>query len=457
MVGENKAMLQKKESTEIFRRMPVADVDPTTDIRVSILAQSPRGGRIILWTVVLLFVSALVWAYFSKIEEITRGAGKVIPSRQIQIIQNLEGGILSELLVSIGDIVENGQLLLRIDETRFSAPYRESRINYLVLRAKISRLQAETNNTDLLMSEEVKKEEPQISNREQTLFESRKEEFAAKIRILKEKETQRQHELIELKAHSKELSRTYRLLKQEIELTQPLVAQGAVSEVEVLRLQRQASEMMGEIERSELAVPRIESMLQETVSAQEAEILAFSNKAKTELNEAYAKLQGLSASSVALADRLERTSVRSPVRGTINQIMVNTVGGVIQPGMNLIEIVPLEDTLLVEAKIKPADIAFLSPQQSAKVSFTAYDFTVYGGLDAKVEYISADSIQDEQGQSFYLVRVRTNKNYLGLAEDPLPIIPGMVTTVDILTGKKTILSYLLKPILRAQKLALRER
>ncbi len=307
------------------------------------------------------------------------------------------------------------------------------------------------------MSEEVKKEEPQISNREQTLFESRKEEFAAKIRILKEKETQRQHELIELKAHSKELSRTYRLLKQEIELTQPLVAQGAVSEVEVLRLQRQASEMMGEIERSELAVPRIESMLQETVSAQEAEILAFSNKAKTELNEAYAKLQGLSASSVALADRLERTSVRSPVRGTINQIMVNTVGGVIQPGMNLIEIVPLEDTLLVEAKIKPADIAFLSPQQSAKVSFTAYDFTVYGGLDAKVEYISADSIQDEQGQSFYLVRVRTNKNYLGLAEDPLPIIPGMVTTVDILTGKKTILSYLLKPILRAQKLALRER
>lgn len=437
--------------------MPAADVDLTTDIRVSILAQSPRGGSFILWTVVILFIGALVWAYFSKIEEMTRGAGKVIPARQIQVIQNLEGGILSELLVNIGDIVEEGQLLLRIDETRFSAPYRESRINYLVLLAKISRLQAETNNTELVISEEVKKEEPQISIREQTLFETRKEEFAAKIRILKEKETQRHHELTELSAHIKELSKTYRLLQREIGLTQPLVAQGAVSEVEVLRLQREASQMTAEIKLSKLAIPRVESMLQESVSAQEAEILAFSNKAKVELNEAYAKLEGLSASSVALADRLERTAVRSPVRGTINQIMVNTVGGVIQPGMSLIEIVPLEDTLLIEAKIKPADIAFLSPEQPAKVSFTAYDFTIYGGLDAKIEYISADSIQDEQGKSFYLVRVRTNKNYLGLAEDPLPIIPGMVTTVDIMTGKKTILSYLLKPILRAQKLALRER
>lgn len=437
--------------------MPAADVDLTTDIRVSILAQSPRGGSFILWTVVFLFIGALVWAYFSKIEEMTRGAGKVIPARQIQVIQNLEGGILSELLVDIGDIVEEGQLLLRIDETRFSAPYHESRINYLVLRAKLSRLQAETNNTDLVISEEVKREEPQISIREETLFHSRKAEFAAKIRILKEKETQRHIELSELKAHIKELSKTYRLLQREIGLTQPLVAQGAVSEVEVLRLQRQASQMEAEIKMSGLAIPRVESMLQETVSAQKAEILAFSNKAKAELNEAYAKLESLSASSVALADRLERTAVRSPVRGTINQIMVNTVGGVIQPGMNLIEIVPLEDTLLVEAKIKPADIAFLSPEQPAKVSFTAYDFTIYGGLDAKIEYISADSIQDEQGRSFYLVRVRTNKNYLGLAEDPLPIIPGMVTTVDIMTGKKTILSYLLKPILRAQKLALRER
>jgi adhesin transport system membrane fusion protein len=450
-------MPQKKESTEIFRRMPVADVDLTTDIRVSILAQSPKGGSIILWTVVLLFIGALVWAYFSEIEELTRGAGKVVPARQIQVIQNLEGGILSELLVKIGDVVEKGQLLLRIDETRFSAPYRESKINYLVLLAKISRLQAETNNTDLVISEEVRTEEPLISIREQTLFETRKEEFSAKIRILKEKETQRRQELIELNAHIKELSGTYNLLKREIALTQPLVAKGAVSEVEVLRLQRQASEMVGEIKMSELAIPRVESMLQEAVSAQEAEVLAFSNQAKAEINEAYAKLQSLSATSVALADRLERTSVRSPVRGTVNQIMVNTVGGVIQPGMRLLEIVPLEDTLLIEAKIKPSDIAFLSPEQPAKVSFTAYDFTIYGGLNAKIEYISADSIQDEQGRSFYLVRVRTDKNYLGLEEDPLPIIPGMVATVDIMTGKKTILSYMLKPILRAQKLALRER
>ncbi|MCK5319470.1 MAG: HlyD family type I secretion periplasmic adaptor subunit, partial [Anaerolineales bacterium] len=183
----------------------------------------------------------------------------------------------------------------------------------------------------------------------------------------------------------------------------------------------------------------------------------FHNKAKGELNDVLAKLEEFSASSVALEDRLKRTAVRSPVKGTINQILVNTLGGVIQPGMDLIEIVPLEDTLLVEARIKPSDIAFLRPDQEAMVKFTAYDFTIYGGLDARLEHLSADSITDEQGNSFYLARLRTQKNYLGSETNPLPIIPGMVTSIDILTGKKTILSYLLKPVLRAKYMALRER
>jgi adhesin transport system membrane fusion protein len=187
------------------------------------------------------------------------------------------------------------------------------------------------------------------------------------------------------------------------------------------------------------------------------EKLAFYNKAKAELNDVLSELEGLSATAIALEDRLKRTSVRSHVNGTINQLLVNTVGAVIQPGMDLIEIVPFEDTLLVETKIKPADIAFLRPNQEAVVKFTAYDFTVYGGLDAKLEHISADSITDEKGNSFYLARLRTNKNYLGTEDDPLPIIPGMVASVDILIGKKTVLSYLLKPVLRAKHMALRER
>jgi adhesin transport system membrane fusion protein len=215
--------------------------------------------------------------------------------------------------------------------------------------------------------------------------------------------------------------------------------------------------MSGNIEATKIAIPKIESKIAEAKKAMEGEQLAFHNTARSELNEAYAKLEGVSANAEALMDRLQRTVVRSPVRGAINQIKVNTIGGTIQPGMDLIEIVPLEDTLLVEARIKPADIAFLRPSQQAMVKFTAYDFTIYGGLEANLEHISADSITDKEGNDYYLVRLRTKQNYLGSKEKPLPIIPGMVVSVDIMTGKKTILSYLLKPVLRAQSMALRER
>jgi adhesin transport system membrane fusion protein len=303
----------------------------------------------------------------------------------------------------------------------------------------------------------VAKEKPEIGTREQQLFASRKEQLAAKLQILQEQHTQRKQELAELRSRLEELTRTSGLLNRELAMTKPLVAQGAVSEVEVLRLQRQASELNGNLEGTRLAIPKVESKIAEAKKAMESEQLAFHNTARNELNEAYAKLESVSANAEALMDRLQRTAVRSPVRGTINQIKVNTVGGTIQPGMDLVEIVPLEDTLLVEARIKPADIAFLRPNQHAMVKFTAYDFTVYGGLEANLEHISADSITDKEGNSYYLVRLRTKQNYLGSKDKPLPIIPGMVVSVDILTGKKTILSYLLKPVLRAKSTALRER
>jgi adhesin transport system membrane fusion protein len=274
--------------------------------------------------------------------------------------------------------------------------------------------------------------------------------------ILQEQISQREHEYKELTTKLEELTRTYAILQKELELTRPLISQGAVSEVEVLHLERQASQMQGEIATIKQTIPKAQSRLQEAQLALRENQLVFFNKAKSELNEVLAELDEVSASAIALEDRLRRTNVRSPVAGTINRLLVNTVGGVIQPGMDLVEIVPLEDTLVIEAKIKPADIAFLRPNQEAKVKFTAYDFTIYGGLDAKLEHISADSITDEKGNSYYLVRLRTDKNYLGPESDPLPIIPGMVASVDILTGEKTVLAYLLKPVLRAKYMALRE-
>lgn len=447
---------EKPESKKLFYHMPSEAVDLTTDIRTSILAQSPRGGRAIIWVILLLFVLFVAWAYYSEIEQVTRGEGKVVPSTQIQIVQNLEGGILSEIKVDVGEMVKKDQLLLRIDETRFSSSFKQNRVKYLSYMAKAARLLAEANGTGFVVPREVVNERPEIGVREQELFESRKREFESTVDILEEQISQKKLENRELSSKLEELTRTYALLQKELALTRPLVAQGAVSEVEVLHLERQASQMQGDIATIKQTIPKAQSKLQEVHFELRENQLSFFNEAKSELNEVLAELESVSATAIALEDRLRRTNVRSPVAGTINRLLVNTVGGVIQPGMDLVEIVPLEDTLVIEARIKPADIAFLRPNQEAKVKFTAYDFTIYGGLDAKLEHISADSISDDKGNSFYLVRLRTNQNYLGPETAPLPIIPGMVASVDILTGRKTILAYLLKPVLRAKYMALRE-
>ena len=457
MNGQQTPATPPPASPGMFRRLTEPDPDLTTDIRSTLLLQNPRGGRLIIWLTGLFFLFFILWASFSQIDEVTRGDGKVIPSQQIQVVQNLEGGILDKLLIKVGDIVEKDQLLLEIDKTRFSAPYQESRVNYLSLKAQIARLEAETKDKPFAVPEEVVTEKPEIGLREQQLYTSRKEQLAAKLQILQEQWNQRKQELTELRSRLDELSRTSGLLQRELAMTKPLVSQGAVSQVEVLRLQRQSSEMSGNIEAARVAIPKVESKIAEAQKAIENEQLAFFNTARAELNEAYSKLEGISANAEALMDRLQRTAVRSPVYGTINQIKVNTVGGTIQPGMDLVEIVPLEDTLLVEARIKPSDIAFLHPNQQAMIKFTAYDFTIYGGLEAQLEHISADSITDKQGHDFYLVRLRTKQNHLGDKDKPLPIMPGMVASVDILTGKKSILSYLLKPVLRAKYTALRER
>jgi adhesin transport system membrane fusion protein len=455
--AKRRSFRRKPSSNEIFRRMPSEEVDLSTDIRVSLLAQTPRGGSAILWGILIFTCCALTWAYFAEIDEVTRGDGKVVPSRQLQVVQNLEGGILAEVLVNAGNIVEKDQLLLRIDDKRFSAPFQESRFSFLALKAKVARLQAETYNTPFELPDEVSKELPEVGLREKGLYESRQQELSMSLGVLDEQRRQREQEIAELEGKIAELTRTHKLLKSELEFTRPLVKGGAVSEVEFLRLQRQDSEMLGQITAAQLALPRAKSKLEESKRGIIETKLKFTNTAKAELNEAFTKLESLSANAITLADRLDRTSVRSPVRGIINQVFVNTVGGVIQPGMNLVEIVPLEDTLLIQARIKPSDIAFLSPNLKATVKFTAYDFTIYGGLDAKVEHISADSIIDDKGNSYFLVTVRTDKNYLGTEHAPLPIIPGMVASIDILTGKKRILTYLLKPILRAKSQALRER
>jgi len=432
------------------------DLDYMSSAAAAVLQQSPKGGQQLLWAICSFFVVTIIWASVANVDEFTRGEGKVIPSSQIKIIQNLEGGIVSELFVQVGQSVIKGQELLRLDDTQFSSSLREADVTLEQLAAKTARLKAEAEG-EAFAANPTPGTADLVWSQEAELFESRRDEQKSKTRVLDQQVTQRAQELNELKARRDQHKRSLELLDSELQLTKPLVSSGAVSQVELLRLQRQVNDLAGELSGAQLAIPRADSSLQEARDKLNGAKLAFRNEARNELGDVRLELQRLSESSGALQDRVTRTSVRAPVTGTIKQVMINTIGGVIQPGMDLIEIVPTGDTLLVEAKVRPADIAFLHPGQEAIVKVTAYDFSIHGGLKGNVVNISPDTIVDEEGVSYYSVRVETENAYLGDKDKPKPIIPGMTVSVDILTGKKTVLNYILKPILKTKNLALRER
>ena len=438
-------------------KLQSGDIDFMTDVNAAVVMGVSHSSHVILVASALFILTAIIWAANANIDEVARGEGKVIPSGKVQVIQNLEGGILSEILVQEGQIVDKGQPLLRLDDTRFSSSYGESPIKYLALLAKAARLQAETDNQAPHIPDAVWSERKDLADSEVALYESRKSELESNVNILREQQEQNKQELTELHSKKDRIARSYELVRQELTMSEPLENDGAISEVEILRLKRTVNELKGDLDASRLAIPRLESAIEEGKGKINDLDISFRTKARGELNDVRAELSGVEESLRGQEDRVSRTLVRSPVKGEVKQIMVTTLGGVIQPGMDLLEIVPLEGSMLVEAHVRPADIAFLRPNQDALVKLTAYDYAIYGGLPAKLEHISADTITDEQGESFYLIRVRTDENHLGSVEHPLKIIPGMTAVVDILTGEKTILDYLLKPVIRARDNALRER
>jgi len=428
--------------------------DFIADADYAILSQEPIRARALLRLLIWIVILFLAWASFAKVDEVTRGEGKVIPYSQIQILQSMDGGIVSELLVHEGDVVQKDQILIRIDQTRFLSSVKESRAQYLSLLAKAARLRAIAEQSRFDPPVEVVKEDPHTLEEERRLYEARKAELEGTISMTRQQLAQRQQELVELKAKHEQASRAYDLTAKELAATKPLVAAGAVSEVEILRLERDVARFRGERDMAAAQISRVTSAVAESSrKVQEVEV-AFRNDARKDLSETLAKLNSLTEGSVGLSDKVARSVLRSPVRGTVKRLMVNTVGGVVQPGKDVIEIVPMEDNLFLEARIQPKDIAFLRPGLKATVKLSAYDFVIYGGLEGTLETIGADTVVDEKGNAFYTVKIRTNKSSLG---KDMPIMPGMVAEVDILTGEKSVLSYLLKPVLRAKSRALSER
>ncbi len=437
-----------------FPRAPGSDESWAVHADYARLQQEPLRARALLRWTALIVVSLVVWAGFAEIDEVTRGEGRVIPSSQLQVIQSVDGGVVEELRVQAGQLVEKGELLIRIDPTRFQSTLRDNRAQSLALQVKAARLDALTTERFFEPPEVEGDIDVKIVARERALYESSQAELEAGIAIAKEQEKQRRREIEVATSRLRQATKGLELAKRELKVTKPLVSSGAVSEVEVLRLEREVSGLTGERDQARSQISVSQSALKEAAQRVDEVKLNFRNRWRNELAETMAKLNSLSESGSALADRVNKAEIRSPVRGTVKRLLINTIGGVVQAGEDLVEIVPLDDNLLLETKIVPRDIAFLRPQQPATVKFTAYDFAIYGGLDAVVDQIGVDTVEDERENFYYIVRVRTLESSLG---DNLPIIPGMVAQVDIVTGKKTVLAYLLKPVLRAQANALRER
>lgn len=452
----NKFPFFHNKSSEEHHEYSPEDIEYMSSLSAAVLEQQTSRSHIAVWLACIGILWLIVWSSFAKIDERTRGSGKVIPSQRIQTIQNLEGGIVSEMFVKEGDRVKKGQPLMKIQDVSFTGSFNEKQLKINELKAKSYRLNAESSGQGFSVPTSDQQGMSQLISQEANLHMSQQSQLSNAVAIIDAQISQKGKELLENRAKREELKNAYDLISQEMAITEPLTKNMVVSEVQFLQMKRQAAMIKGDYQATEHAIARIQENIGELRKRRMEIVYEFRNKAKQELNSVTAEIQQIKESESVLADRVDRTIVRSPVNGTINQILVNTIGGVVKPGMDMLEIVPEDDMLMVEVKIKPSDIAYIYPGQSANVKFTAYDFSIYGGLKGTVKHVSANTITDERDNSYYLVRIATDKSFLVKDGKPLDIMAGMTVDVDILTGKKTVMDFILKPILKVKQNALGE-
>ena len=433
------------------------DYEFMNSLSSAILEQTPsKVSKVLkLWLItIFLFIA---WASFASIDEITRGSGKAIPYGQNQVIQNLEGGIVDTILVHEGQVVKKGDVILKINNAKSQSTSQTNIMKYDELIAKQLRLDAEANGhkfkTIHTNDNELKK---QIALAKR-LYDSNRIEIIAKDNSIVQQIEQRKQEYTEAQAKIRSLKKSLEYVTEEIAMTAPMVQEGVKSKVDFLKLKREANGIQNDIEAASLSLPRLKFAIEEYRNKRAESKQEFINKAKKELNEVSAEISRLKMQQIAFSDQVKRTMVTSPVDGIVQKLFVNTVGGVIKPGADLVEIVPTDKRLYLEIKIKPSDIAFIHPGAEAMVKISAYDYAIHGGLIGNVVNISPDTITDKKEKTFYLIYIETKKNYLGTEAHPLKIIPGMTANVDIVTGKKTVLQYILKPILKSKQYVFSER
>jgi len=454
MIDINK--FKRKNKLPKKKELTKEDYEYMDSLSSAVLEKHPKKLHIVLlfWTATILFF--FLWASISQIDEIARGSGDVIPSNENQVLQNLEGGIVEEILIKEGSKVKEGDILLKINNEKSISTYESNEVKSLFLEAQILRLRAQSEGVKFditdINDQQIK---PYIQN-ELSLYNTSKEQLDSTLGVLEEQLKQKKNIFEDAKSKKTYLAKSLTMIRKELDMTTPMVERGIASEVDLLRLQKEENNAIDEFKSAEFSIIRVQSEIDEIIHKKEETILTFQSKSKQELNEAISEYKRSVSNSKALEDQVTRTIVKAPRDGIVQRLFIHTIGGVVKPGDDLIEIVPSDEKLLVNAKIKPSDIAFIYPSQKAIVKFSAYDFSIYGGLEGEVVSISPDTIKDKDENTYYIVRIQTQKSKLAQSKD-MKIIPGMTAQVDILTGKKSILSYILKPILKTKQYAFGDR
>ena len=443
----------KKDDLELMDQQDFAFISQKS---TALLLSSPKGARKLILIIFLFFIFAIYWAANAQVDEITKGDGKVISSKQLQKLQSLEGGIVSEVLISSGDRISKDDVLLVIDDTKFKSNLEEIRKKLLILEVQKQSLSSELKDEPLVFSADLINEIPVIAQQEMDFFATRQEGKESIELIYENRIEKLDNNFAEFSGKADNLRKNLKLAEEELEIYRSLQNKDLVSKVELIALEKELNNIEGQLFEAEIKAQQIETLKTEALNERDSSNLSTRNKAQEKLNSTLAEIEILEQSEVVALDRVDRTLIRSPVNGIVQRVLANTISSVIQPGEDLIEIVPIDDALLIEARIRPVDIGFLSPGQDVVVKFSAYDYAIYGGLKGNLEYISADTVVDRD-ESYYLIKVRTDVNYIELEKERLEIIPGMTASVNIITGKKTVLDYLLKPVLRAKHNSMHER
>ena len=416
-----------------------------------------RSGQIFLMLVALLFVLFIIWASVFQIDEITRGQGQVIPSQEMQIVQSLEGGILQEIFVKEGDRVEKGQLLLKLSDLAFSSEARGGAAKLYALKIMQARLEAEIAGSDFIVPDDLAAQNPALIDNEKSLYASRQQELQNAVSIFEDRRNKAAAAKAENEAVITKEKENLSLLQQELEAAEKMLAARAIAKTEVLRLKRTANETKGRLAEAREKIVGYDA----EISALELEAKQkkdmFRTQALKELGEVKTQIIAREESLKAIGDVVDRAALRAPVDGVINAVTIKTIGGVVEPAKPLIEIVPLGDDLKINARVSPNDIAFIEEGQSVKVRISAYDSQRYGMLNGQISRIGASTMNDGEGNIYFEVEVKTEQNYLMAGARKLPITPGMLADIDVITGRKTIIAYLMKPVLRLKDQAFRER